>query len=70
MDRRSELENPLEQSRLLSNIPIVNPEIIDIISSWEGSPSIYNLEQNGLHELAIGETYDSDGCYFKPNGFA
>ncbi|XP_057434255.1 zinc finger CCCH domain-containing protein 19-like isoform X2 [Lotus japonicus] len=70
LDRKLKLETPLEQSLLLSNIPKVIPEIVDTNPSPEGSPSKDKLEQNGLPELAIGETCDSDGCYSKHNGFA
>ncbi|XP_057430547.1 uncharacterized protein At5g08430-like isoform X2 [Lotus japonicus] len=70
MDRKLKLETPLEQTRLLSNIPNVIPEIADSNLSPEGSPREDKLEQNGLPDLAIGETSVSGGCYSKHSSFA
>ncbi|KAK7333050.1 hypothetical protein VNO80_29810 [Phaseolus coccineus] len=64
------LETQLEQSRLLNDIPKVIPEIGDTTLSPEGSPRIDKLEQNGLSELASGQTCNSVGHYSKHSGFA
>jgi len=60
----------LEQSRLLNDIPKVIPEIVDTTLSAEGSPRIDKLEQNGLSELASGQTCNSVGHYSKHSGFS
>jgi len=60
----------LEQSRLLNDIPKVIPEIDDTTLSQEGSPRIDKVEQNGLSELASGQTSNSVGHYSKHSGFA
>ncbi|KAK7333051.1 hypothetical protein VNO80_29811 [Phaseolus coccineus] len=68
--QKLKLETQLEQSRLLNDIPKVIPEIVDTALSREGSPRIDKLEQNGLSELASGQTCNSVGHYSKHSGFA
>ncbi|RDX73550.1 hypothetical protein CR513_46825, partial [Mucuna pruriens] len=71
MDQKLKLETPLEQSRLLNEIPKVIPEIVNTNLSPEGSPRKDKLEQNGLSELAAsGKTCNSVGHNFKQSGFA
>ncbi|KAL9320212.1 hypothetical protein ACSQ67_012051 [Phaseolus vulgaris] len=69
-DQKLKLETQLEQSRLLNDIPKVIPEIVDTTLSQEGSPRIDKVEQNGLSELASGQTSNSVGHYSKHSGFA
>ncbi|KAL2333170.1 hypothetical protein Fmac_014383 [Flemingia macrophylla] len=70
MDQKLKLETPIEQSRLLNDIPKVIPEEVHTILSPAGSPREDKLEQNGLIELASGKTCNTVGCYSKHNGFA
>ncbi|XLT50130.1 hypothetical protein S245_043297 [Arachis hypogaea] len=70
MDRKTKLETPSEQSRLLSDIPKVIPEIVDVKSSPEASPRKDDIEQNDLLEFAIGEAHNSIGLDSNHNGFA
>ncbi|XP_068495492.1 uncharacterized protein [Phaseolus vulgaris] len=70
IDQKLKLETQLEQSRLLNDIPKVIPEIDDTTLSQEGSPRIDKVEQNGLSELASGQTSNSVGHYSKHSGFA
>ncbi|XP_052115500.1 uncharacterized protein At5g08430 isoform X2 [Arachis duranensis] len=70
MDRKTKLETPSEQSRLLSDIPKVIPETVDVKSSPEASPRKDGIEQNDLLEFAIGETHNSIGLDSNHNGFA
>ncbi|XP_068495486.1 zinc finger CCCH domain-containing protein 44-like isoform X4 [Phaseolus vulgaris] len=70
IDQKLKLETQLEQSRLLNDIPKVIPEIVDTTLSAEGSPRIDKLEQNGLSELASGQTCNSVGHYSKHSGFS
>ncbi|XP_027334797.1 zinc finger CCCH domain-containing protein 19-like [Abrus precatorius] len=70
MDRKLKLETPLEQSRLLSDIPKVIAEIVETNVSTESSPVKDKIEQNGLSELAIGENCNSVGLYPKHGGSA
>lgn len=70
MDKKLKLQTPSEQSRLLSDIPKVIPEMVDNNLSPEGSPRKDRLEQNGLPELAMEKTSNSGGCYPKHSSFA
>lgn len=70
MDQKLKLETPLEQSRLLNDIPNVIPEILDTSLSADGSPREDNLEQSGLSELTSGKNCDSVGHYPKHSSFA
>ncbi|RZB81176.1 hypothetical protein D0Y65_030781 [Glycine soja] len=69
MDQKLKLETPLEQSRLLNDIPKVIPEIVDNTLSLKASPTKDKLEQNGLSELASGKTCNSAGRHSKHSGF-
>ncbi|KAK7305623.1 hypothetical protein VNO77_43529 [Canavalia gladiata] len=70
MDQKLKLETPSEQSRLLSNIPTVIPEIIDTNLPMEGSPIEDKLEQNDLSEMAIGEPCNSVERHSKLSGLS
>ncbi|KAK7301960.1 hypothetical protein RJT34_12837 [Clitoria ternatea] len=70
MNQKLKLEIPSEQSRLLGDIPMVIPEMVDTNLSPEGSPRRDKLQPNGVSELAIGETCDSVGHHSGNNGFA
>jgi len=70
MDRKQKLESTSEQSRLLSELPKVIPELVDTNLSPEDSSRKDKLEQNELQEVAIGETCNSGGQYSTHNGFA
>nr|XP_012569745.1 kinesin-like protein KIN-5C [Cicer arietinum] len=64
MDRKLKLESPSEQSRLLSEIPKVIPEMVYTNMSPKDSSSKGKLDQNDLPELATGDT-----CNSKHGGF-
>ncbi|XP_073226041.1 uncharacterized protein At5g08430-like isoform X2 [Cicer arietinum] len=64
MDRKLKLESPSEQSRLLSEIPKVIPEMVYTNMSPKDSSSKDKLDQNDLPELATGDT-----CNSKYGGF-
>ncbi|MED6137722.1 hypothetical protein PIB30_067586 [Stylosanthes scabra] len=70
MDRKMKLETPSEQSRLLSDIPKVIPEMVVTKSSPEGSPRKDDNDQNDLLEFAIGETHNPIELHSRQNGFA
>jgi len=70
MDQKQKLESASEQSRLLSEIPKVIPELVGTNLSPEDSSRKDKLEQNDLQEVAIGETCNSGGQYSTHNGFA
>ncbi|KAK2442055.1 hypothetical protein QL285_013280 [Trifolium repens] len=59
MDQKQKLESPSEQSRLLSEIPKVIPEMVCNNLSPEDSSRNDKLDQNDLPELAIGEACNS-----------
>jgi len=63
-------KSPSEQSRLLSELPKVIPELVDTNLSPEDSSRKDKLGQNDLQEVAIGETCNSGGQYSTHNGFA
>ncbi|XP_058787778.1 uncharacterized protein At5g08430-like isoform X1 [Vicia villosa] len=67
IDRKMKLESPSEQTRLLSEIPKVIPEMVD---TREDSSREDKLEQNDLSELAIGENCSSVEQYSIHDGFA
>ncbi|CAL0301391.1 unnamed protein product [Lupinus luteus] len=70
IERKLKLQTASEQSRLLSDIPKVIPEIVDSKLSPKNSPRNDRLEGNGLPELAMGKTSNSVGRYPKHNAFA
>jgi hypothetical protein len=70
MDQKQKLESPSEQSRLLSEIPKVIPEMVDTNLSPDDSSRKDKLEQNDLPELAIEETYNSVEQSSTHGGFA
>jgi len=69
MDQKQKLESAAEQSRLLSEIPKVIPELVGTDLSPEDSSRRDMLEQEDLPELAIGETCDAFGQYSTHDGF-
>jgi hypothetical protein len=70
MDQKQKLESASEQSRLLSEIPKVIPELVGTNLSPEDSSRKDMLEQKDLPELPIGETCDAFGKYSTHDGFA
>ncbi|CAJ2640614.1 unnamed protein product [Trifolium pratense] len=70
MDQKQKLESPSEQSRLLSEIPKVIPEMVDTNLSPEDSFGKDKLDQNDIPELAIGEICNSVEQYSTHGGFA
>ncbi|AES70865.2 zinc finger CCCH domain protein [Medicago truncatula] len=70
MDQKQKLESASEQSRLLSEIPKVIPELVGTNLSPEDSSRKDKFEQNDLQVVAIGETCNSGGQYSTHNGFA
>ncbi|AES70866.2 zinc finger CCCH domain protein [Medicago truncatula] len=63
MDQKQKLESAAEQSRLLSEIPKVIPELVGTNLSPEDSSRKDMLEKKDLPELDIGETCDAFGQY-------
>jgi len=70
MDQKQKLESTSEQSRLLSEIPKVIPELVGTNLSPEDSTGKDMLEQKDLPELPIGETCNGFGQYSTHDSFA
>ncbi|XP_019419914.1 PREDICTED: uncharacterized protein At5g08430-like isoform X2 [Lupinus angustifolius] len=70
IEQKLKLQTASEQSRLLSDIPKVIPEIVDSKLSQKNPPRNDRREGNGLPELAMGKTSNSVGRYPKHNAFA